>query len=207
MPKPVDVRPGVAAGVAVRPAVIGDADAIAMVHRRELPQAFMSKLGEGFLARFYRALIVEPLGLVIVATEMEAVLGFAAATTSMSAFSRRFRWRYAPGAVLRAFPALLRPSTFRGMRETQGYLTGASDLPDAEWISVAVTSDHRERGVGDLLVVRLLADLEAKGVTAIRAMVARDNEACLRLVTLHNFQPVRKISIHDGVYSEVLVRQ
>ena len=92
----------------VRPAFPEELPEIARLHRETLPAGFMSRLGERFLRRFYRALLEDDRSFVVVADDGGAVAGFAAAALSMREFSRRFYVRHGLPAALAAAGSLVR---------------------------------------------------------------------------------------------------
>src|SRR5205085_1176394 len=100
--------------------------------------AFLSSLGDGFLRRFYRALVADSGAVAVVAVERGRVIGFGTAAASTREFSRRFYRRHGLSAAFAAAPALVRVGGARGIRESARYAGERNGFPDAEFLTLAV---------------------------------------------------------------------
>jgi ribosomal protein S18 acetylase RimI-like enzyme len=189
----------------VRPARGADAAAIARLHRRSLPDAFLPRLGDAFLRRLYRAMITDPEALVLVADSGSGVQGFAAGTPSVRRFYRRFMVRHGIPAGLSVLPRLLRPGMPRQLWETARYPQGPSLLPEAELMAIAVAPGRRSSGVGERLARQLLRGLGARGVAEVKVVVGADNEGANRFYQRLGFRRVARIALHRSVPSHVWV--
>lgn len=191
--------------VRTRTASAADLPEIARLHRESLPAAFMSRLGERFLRRFYRALLDDDSSLVLVADQGGAVTGFAAATASMRAFSRRFYLRHGVPAALAAGRVLLRSGIPRGVLETAKYASRSDGLPDAEFISIGVARPSRRTGAGRLVALETLAWLEALGVKQVTFFTSTSNDAVSAFLRELGFRPSTLINVHRGVPGTVWI--
>ena len=195
------------APVRVRPARAADAPELARLHRTSLPDAFLSKLGERFLRRFYRALVDDDGAVAVVAEAAGRPIGFATAVVSTRAFARRFYVRHGPAAAVAAAPALLRRGAVRGIRESARYAGSGEGLPEAEIISIAVAHPWRRRGVARMVGEATLAALAALGAEETRVMIADDNHASNRLFARLG-RPLRnygRVVVHGRAGSTVWV--
>jgi glycosyltransferase involved in cell wall biosynthesis/ribosomal protein S18 acetylase RimI-like enzyme len=189
----------------VRPARAADAAAIARLHRRSLPDAFLPRLGDAFLRRLYRAMITDPEAVVLVADSSSGVQGFAAGTRSVRRFYRRFLVHQGIPAGVSVLTRLLRPGMLRKLWETARYPQGPSSLPEAELLSIAVAPERRSSGVGERLALQLLRGLGAGGVAEVKVVVGTDNEGANRFYHRLGFRHVARIALHRGVPSDVWV--
>jgi glycosyltransferase involved in cell wall biosynthesis/ribosomal protein S18 acetylase RimI-like enzyme len=199
-------RPAAGDGLWVRPARPEDAPAIARLHREAMPEAFLPTLGDGFLARLYRALGADPRGVVLVAENGTGVIGFAAGTASVGDFYREFYRRHGVRAAIAAAPRLLRPSVLRRIRETSRYPDSVRGLPEAELLAIAIEGGHRDSGIGRRLADRLLEDLRARGAERVRVVVGAGNEGANRFYDRLGFRRAASIEVHRGTPSNVWVR-
>ena len=71
-----------------------------------------------------------------------------------------------------------------------GYVVAMVAGPEAEIADLAVSPDARRRGIGRALIDRLLADLEAEGVTAVFLEVRESNRAARALYESRAFHGV-----------------
>lgn len=195
------------APVNVRHARAEDVPAIARLHREGLPDAFLSKLGERFLRRFYRALVEHDGAVSVVAESAGRPIGFATGVVSTRAFARRFYVRHGVAAAVAAAPALLRGGVVRGIRESRRYAGSGAGLPEAEIISIAIASPWRRRGVAQRVAEATLSALAELGAKETRVLIADDNDASNRLFARVGL-PLRKggrVVVHGGTASTVWV--
>jgi glycosyltransferase involved in cell wall biosynthesis/ribosomal protein S18 acetylase RimI-like enzyme len=188
---------------AVRPARPGDAAAIARLHGRSLPEAFLPRLGDAFLLRLYRAMIADPEAVVLVARSGRSVVGFVAGTRSVSRFYRRFAVRHGIAAGLSVLPRLFRRGMLRRLWETARYPQDSSSMPEAELLAVAVEPGHRSAGLGERLVRPLLRELGSRGVGEVKVVVGADNVGANRFYERLGFRPIGRIQLHGEAASNV----
>jgi glycosyltransferase involved in cell wall biosynthesis/ribosomal protein S18 acetylase RimI-like enzyme len=202
----VQLPDGLPPEVVVRPAARGDAREMARLHRQSMPTAFLPALGERFLGRLYRALAEDPEAVALVADDGSRVLGFAAAVPSVRAFYKRFLVRHGAAAAMLAAPRLVRPQVLRRAIETATYGgDGTAVLPDAELLSIAVSSSEQGRGVGRRLADGVIAALAAAGTWELKVVVGADNERANRFYEGLGFLPGGTIAVHRGADSNVWV--
>ena len=189
--------------VRIRPARVTDAASLARLHRTSMPTAFLPTLGDRFLRRLYRTMVLDPEAVTLVADEGGRVVGFAAGVPSVGAFYRRFARRDALAAGLAAAPRLMRPSVLRRVIETARYPSSMDGVPDAELLSIAVENARRSNGVGNALADGIARGLAARGVPAFKVVVGADNEGANRFYERIGFTSAGGIAVHDGVPSNV----
>ncbi|MGH3452390.1 MAG: GNAT family N-acetyltransferase, partial [Haloechinothrix sp.] len=189
----------------IRPATRRDAAAIARLHRRSLPDAFLPRLGDPFLRRLYRAMVADPEAVVLVAGSERGVVGFVAGTPSVGRFYRRFVLRHGIPAGVSALPRLLRRGMLRRLWETARHPKGSSSLPDAELLAVAVEKRRRSGGLGEMLVRRLLGELGARRVDVVKVVVGADNAGANRFYERLGFRRIGRIHVHGEAASNVWV--
>jgi ribosomal protein S18 acetylase RimI-like enzyme len=199
------LEPRADADVRIRLAARRDVPAMARLHRRSMPTAFLPELGDGFLRQLYRMAIDDDDTVAMVAECEGAVAGLAVATPSVRRFYRRFTLRRGVLAASLAAPHLARPSVRARAWETARYGSGAADLPPAELLSIAVDRSIRGRGVGAMLDAAIRVGLSDKGVPRCKAVVGADNVAADRFYERRGYAHVADTSVHAGVRSHVWV--
>ncbi len=178
-----------------------DAPTAAWLHASELPDAFLPKLGQPFLRRFYRRIARFNQSFILIAERQGQVLGFAAAAEDVRALFRAFMLRDGVIAGLVAAPHLV--SSWRSAVESASYPT-TEDLPPAELLSLAVTPGARGQGVGHQLVSGVIAELGRRGAEAVRVMVGAENDRAIQLYQACGFSEAADISVHKDTPSRVL---
>jgi glycosyltransferase involved in cell wall biosynthesis/ribosomal protein S18 acetylase RimI-like enzyme len=189
----------------VRRARKDDAAAIARLHARALPDAFLPTLGEAFLMQLYRSLALYPEASVFVADDGHDVVGFAAAVPSVRRFYRRFFVRRGIAALLAAMPRLVRPGVIRRAWETARYPTSTRPLPEAELLAIAVQDTSRTAGIGRTLAGVSLDTIARHGVAEVKVVVQEDNDIANRFYERIGFELVTKVAVHDDRKSNVWV--
>jgi len=199
------LEPRADARARVRSASRRDVAAMAKIHRRTMPTAFLPMLGDGFLRQLYRVAIDDGDTVALVAERDGAIAGFAVATPSVRRFYRRFALHRGVPAAAIAAPRLVRPTVRRKAWETARYGSGGSDLPSAELLSIAVDRSMRGRGVGAMLDVAVREGLFGKGVDRYKAVVGADNAVADRFYERQGYARAADTSVHAGAVSHVWV--
>ena len=187
----------------IRPARVADAPALARLHRRSLPDAFLPKLGEGFLRQLYRALATDQEAVAVVAEDGDGVAGFAVGVVSVEGFYRRFYRRYGLRAGLAAAPSLIRPSVIRGMWETARYPALNGSGPQAELLVIAVAVRSQSQGIGMRLADEIVGGLRERGAGQVKVVVGADNIPANRFYERIGFVHLADITVHGGRASRV----
>ena len=186
-----------------------DADAVARLHRTRINLGFLSTLGHSFLKNLYLGMLRYGEAIIYVAESADEVIGFAAVTPSVAGLYKRViraqRWKFA----LILIPRLFSPKVIKNCYETFRYSSreDEQDLPQAELLSIAVAEDCAGRGLGKVLIQRVLADLWAQGVPAVRVMVLAALQAANAFYPKVGFRFVRTVEIHarpTHIYTIVL---
>jgi ribosomal protein S18 acetylase RimI-like enzyme len=192
----------------VRPARLGDIDAVVAVHFQAFPGFFLTSLGARFLSELYRGFLLNASGRLLVAEVEGAVAGFVAGTLSPERFFRtllRDRWLAfgvaAAGAAARrplaVVPRLLSALSYRGERPPS--LQKAALLS-----SIGVEPDHGGLGIGAMLVNEYCEEARKHGRTCVYLTTDRDaNDAANRFYLRHGFVVDSEIRRRNG---RVMVR-
>ena len=124
--------------VTLRRARTADVPAIARMHIEVLSSGSLQLLGEPFLRELFRAQVLDPDAVVVVADRGGEVIGYSSGVVSTSAFRRRFATRHGIRAGIVALPRLLDRDVARKLFETARYPDTTRDLPDAEHLFLGV---------------------------------------------------------------------
>ena len=130
--------PGPLDGIVIRTARPADVSTIVRLHADDLPTAFHTSLGPGFVRQLFMAQVRDPNCVAIVAERDGEIVGYASGMMSMPAFKRRFILRRGVPAALAAAPRLLRRGSLRRVLETLAYTDQTASLPDPEFAFVGV---------------------------------------------------------------------
>jgi ribosomal protein S18 acetylase RimI-like enzyme len=188
----------------IRLADESDAPRLAELHAARITDGLLPTLGPDFLTRLYRRIVRSPGAFAQVATDdVSPVLGFTAAAVDTGRLYREFVRHDGIAAGLRAAPRLLR--SWRRVLETLRYPGGATDLPAAEILAVAVDERAGGRGLGRALVDAATTELRARGVERVKVVVGAENAVARRMYATCGFAVADRIELHEGAVSEVLV--
>lgn len=196
--------PAAARRGAVRLVTAADLDmvipAVAELHRSVLPTSFLATLGDTFLRRLYRRLVLSEHGFLLVAGDDGDVQGFCSGAHDTGALYREFVRRDGPAAGLAALaPAVKRPGR---VWETWSYgrSTPEEDQPLAELLSLGVRPDARRLGLGAALVSGFQEHLAAPATVTVGAV----NRDALALYERQGFRPTGRRDVHRGERSVAL---
>jgi GNAT superfamily N-acetyltransferase len=174
------------------------------MHAARITTGFLSSLGLPFLTRLYRRVARSPRAFAFVVEDDGDIIAFCAAAEDVRRFYLEFIARDGVVSVLRAAPKLVRAAP--RVIETMRYpASGGPALPPAEILAVVTDKSATARGIGRMLVQRSLRELAWRGCSAAKVVAGADNEPALRLYEGCGFAPHARISVHEGVPSEVLV--
>lgn len=204
----------------VSPAGLAEVDDVAELHGTVLRDSFLASTGPRMLRLVYRRLVLEPTTFVLVARLQSAgdVVGLVAGAESTPTFYRAFLVYDLVPATLAAAPLVRtsgrrlvetlqygsRPARVRDITDHPGS-TPSSPLPRAELLSLGVRPEARRHGVGATLVAAFQLELQRRGVSGARVVVAADNAGAIRRYTQAGFANYGEVEIHRGRTSKVLV--
>ena len=142
-------------GVRVRPGRYDDARAVASIHTRAFPGFFLTELGPRFLNAYYRAVTSAPGGILLVAEDETAIVGFVVGYTSERDFYRTLKrnpWRLFAAIGFHAVrhPSVVR-SIWRRYHDAVNH-AGEQSCEGAYLASLAVDPAASRSGTGGVLV-------------------------------------------------------
>jgi len=203
--------------VEVRPADRRHLSGIVRCHQAAFPGQFLTRLGPGFLAAYYRYYLDSPRGINLVATGPgDRVVGFVSGgdPALRGRFIRSQVPRYA-GLLL--FRGVLDPFVRRRLRVHLGNLAriaarrlgraggipaGGGGDPDPEGasvlLSIAVDPSATGRGIGRMLMEAFRRESRRLGYPAMVLSAHADNDPAIRLYLACGWEVVRRDA--DGVY-------
>lgn len=180
----------------------------ARMHIDSIRSGFLSSLGAGFLSEFYMCLSRSGYGTCFICKDADRIIGFVAGTTDLSRFQnefirkRFFRVMKTPGFLKKVFSIRVLYGIFEDL-----FYARRKKIPETELISIAVDSEYRGKGVGQLLMETFLREMIQKKVDTIKVIVGEDNQAAKSFYERHGFEHKEKTVIHKGMFSDVYVKQ
>jgi ribosomal protein S18 acetylase RimI-like enzyme len=184
---------------------------IVFLHYQTIDQGFLPKLGPSFLQSLYRFLIKKEL--VLVYKENDMVLGFVSCALSSQGIMKRFLVSSPAGvlkigwAVLKK-PALLKPlwETFRAPSLSVSENKNEPSIPETELLSISVSPQAQQGGIGTKLLAALEKELVNRGITSYKVIAGKKLEGANKFYRKNGFVLVRQITIHGNEVSNVYVK-
>jgi ribosomal protein S18 acetylase RimI-like enzyme len=190
-------------GPRIRPADLGDVDAMSALHATCIAEGFLVTLGPRFLRRLYRRVVLSPRAFAFVVDGPSGVCGYVASALDTGAFYREFAIRDGLIAATMALPRMLRAP--RHVWETWRYGARAEgEEAAAEILALAVAAGERGSGRGAALVAAAITEFGARGVASARVVTATGNIAAVRAYEVAGFHRSGSDEVHRGVSQEVL---
>lgn len=194
----------------IRQAAAAEIPAIVGIHRESFPTFFLTFLGAEFLTLFYRGVLEDPEGILLVAAEPGGPEGFVAGVLSQSGFYgrllRRRKWLFAAAALRSVLkrPSIV-PRLWRALRRPAESRAAAAD---ACLMSLAVVPRAEGRSVGAQLVDAFCRTVSSRGVTRISLTTDRTgNDRVNRFYESRGFRLARSYRTPEGRAMNEYVRE
>jgi ribosomal protein S18 acetylase RimI-like enzyme len=165
-------------------------DAIVQIHLEAFKGFFLESLGKKFLRQLYRAFLIEPSGLCLVAIERDHVVGFVVGTTQPEGFFRRLlrsRWHafLLAGAAGLALHPIRVGKKFSSALRYQG--ERPADVPNASLLSsIGMAPSARGKGIGRILISTFCEKAQEAGVSTVFLTTDRDENNAVNQFYLSN---------------------
>jgi ribosomal protein S18 acetylase RimI-like enzyme len=186
----------------IRRAGAGDLPSVVGIHERAFSGFFMTELGPAFLERYYGEVLAYPGGILLVAEEDAATVGFVAGFCNPGGFYRTLRRHVVP-VGLAMLPAMCRRPML--LRRVVSNFRRAGDVVreplhgGAELSSLAVDPAVGRRGAGKALVEKFVDHAAAKGASMVYLTTdAKGNDAVKRFYVSLGFGLVRTFVTAQG---------
>lgn len=187
-----------------------DAQAIALLHRQTINQGFLAKLGIPFLQSLYKFLIRKEL--VLAYCENNNTLGFVSCALSSKGIMKRFLRSSPVGIFQLLFALFKKPSLITPLWETfrAPSLSNASTdehIPETELLSICVSPQAQQGGIGGKLVNELEKELKNRKITRYKVIAGAKLNGANRFYIKNGFQLSKQITIHGKDLSNVYIKE
>lgn len=188
-----------------RNAIPCDLCAIVRIHRQAFAGFFLTKLGPGFLTKYYRLIMEQSDGILLLAEDDKDIAGFVAGFASPSCFYNEMKNRkFSFG--LAAIPSLLRAPRiwprllldFREVRNGAGSAF-ARESGQGELSSIGVAPEWTGQGIGRGLLAAFIARSRELGLKSFTLTTdAENNDAVNEFYRKARFRLERTFAQKDG---------
>ena len=188
-----------------RTAHAADLKSVVRTHSRAFAGFFLTRLGPRFLLKYYRLILEHPGGILVIATDKEAVAGFVAGFSDPAGFYYAMK-KGKLSFALSVLPTLLSSPTilkrllidFREVR-AQARPSLIREAGVGELSSIGVDPTHSGRGIGRGLLAAFIADSRKRGLTKISLTTDADgNDAVNQFYIKAGFYLERAFIQRDG---------
>lgn len=152
------------------------------VHKNAFPNFFLTELGDSFLKLYYQSVSNSDSGILLVCLENEKVLGFCAACTKSAGFnSTLIKDNFLKFSLVGVKLLFTRPKSLLRLAKNLSKKGETDDDGDyAELMSIGVSQDIQNKGVGKALLTSLEKGLKDKDVSKLSLTTdAQENEKTL----------------------------
>lgn len=184
---------------------------MANLHFQTINQGFLSKLGVGFLHSLYRFLVQKEL--VLVYKEEIKVLGFVSCALSTSGIMKQFLFSspsaiFKLGIALIKNPKLIKPllETYRAPSLSVSNTNQETDIPETELLSISVSPDAQQGGIGTQLLAALETELKIRGIFKYKVIAGEKLEGANKFYLKNGFVLTKQITIHGNEVSNVYIK-
>jgi L-amino acid N-acyltransferase YncA len=182
------------------------AEQVAKLHISGITKGFISSLGMDFVTALYCAIAESRYSVCLVAVQDNKVLGFAAFTTNLHDLYRSLIFKRGLRFFLMLFRRMLSLGTVKKIFETLFYPARIKkmNLPQAEFLSMAIADEARGKGLATKLVRRGFEECAKLGVKELKIFAAVDIQAINNMYKKLGFQLAGQMENH-GFVSNVYV--
>lgn len=179
---------------------------VAKLHISGIATGFISSLGTDFVKALYCAIAESRYSVCLVAVQDNKVLGFALFTTNLHDLYKSLIFKRGPKFFLLLCSRIFSVSTVKKIFETLFYPARIKkmNLPQAEFLSMAIADEARGKGLATKLVRRGFEECAKLGVKELKIFAAVDIQAINNMYKKLGFQLVGQMENH-GVVSNVYV--
>ncbi|MEU4692644.1 GNAT family N-acetyltransferase [Actinoplanes sp. NPDC023714] len=184
--------------------------AIARMHVDEVPDGFLSSLGEPVLRLLYRHAAASRLSAVLLAEDADTgePLGYICGAVDTSALFAEFARRRWAAAVPMIVPRLMHPARAWRMVETLTYPAAPEGaLPRAEILNFVVRPAMRGRGVAARLFEHLMRWYADRGVPAVKIVTGEEQRRAHGFYERAGSVLHGRTAIHRGTQSRIYVHK
>lgn len=190
----------------IRPMESTDAPRVAMLHIEGISTGFIASLGAGFVTSLYRAISESKSSFGYVAEQEDEVIGFVAFSKNLSGLYKEILKK---NFIRFGFLLAGKMLSFKNIKKVAQNVLYPSKmkklhLPQAELLSIVVSSKGRGKGIARELVIRGLENCRSAGIDEVKVLVAKDNDAANSLYQKCNFEFFAELDSH-GVASNIYV--
>ncbi|MBN2512700.1 MAG: GNAT family N-acetyltransferase [Sedimentisphaerales bacterium] len=184
------------------------AELVAQLHQEGIPTGFLSSLGTTFLTELYRSISQSSQGFGFVVCQKGRVVGFVAFTTNLRQLYRTVLRGHGIKLIRLLLPRLFSIETIKKIFQNIFYpgKTKKLNLPDAELLSIAVSSSCRGKGLAGQLISCGFDECRRRGIHQVKVLVAEANQTANRLYQKNGFKLVTQLDSH-GCISNIYVAQ
>lgn len=161
----------------VEKATINDLDAIVRIHDSAFPDFFLTSLGDGFLKLYYKSVLKNQDGILLISKSENGIIGFCAGTLLSAGFNTRLIKNNLLGYIWQGVKLLFT----HPVRIWHLYKNLSKENPDvgdkgeyAELLSIGVDPNKQGGGAGKKMLVALEEEVKQRG--AVKLSLTTDYE-------------------------------
>jgi len=187
-----------------------DARAIAQLHHQTINDGFLPKLGIPFLQSLYKFLIKKEL--VLAFRENKKILGFVSCAISSKGIMKRFLFSSPIGIIQLLIAIVRKPSLIIPLWETfrapsLSHSTNNEDIPETELLSICVSLETQQGGIGCRLINELGKELRNRKINRYKVIAGANLNGANRFYIKNGFKFSKQITIHGNDLSNVYIKE
>lgn len=190
--------------VKIGPARLPECTVIATLYRRALPDSFLSDMGVGFLSILFATMITHDTSVICVAKHNNKVIGYVCGTVHTDDFYRYFYTHNSARLLWIVITKILHPRTLYKILENIVYPKKKNaDLPDAEFLSIAVDPHYQGNNIGELLFTSFNRYMKKLGVHHYKIIVGSKLTQAQKYYSRMGCKMFGKIEVHKNELSYI----
>jgi len=188
-----------------------DAGILAVMHKENINQGFLSSLGKPFLRSLYIYLIKKEL--VIIYRDGTLITGFISFSYDSSGIIKRFIFSRPQVIFTIMFSLIKRPilirsvfETMKAPRKSNEQSLSAEIFPPGELLSITVDPKYQKSGTGTILLNALEEELKISCIKSYKVVAGKILVGANNFYLKNGFRLSRTINIHGESLSNIYIK-
>lgn len=178
---------------------------IADIHKVEIKDGFLVRLGTRFLQRLYRYFSYSDNAILLVALQNEKVVGFICTSIDTRKLYRGFILKHGLVSAFMVLPRILTLDNFRKVFEVLSYprKKDVQDLPNSEILNFCTNSQEQGKGIGKSLFFHMIERMKQQNIHELKIVTGHNQKKAQKFYESVGAEKVYSIEVHKNIKSFV----
>ncbi|MFQ5751211.1 MAG: GNAT family N-acetyltransferase [bacterium] len=191
--------------IQVQKAQIKHCDVLSNLHKKNIHQGFLSRLGKRFLSHLYELLVTSKSAFCLVIEDKGKIIGFISGADSLNTIYKEFLKKKSLVAIISILSLLTDVRLIQKAFETLCYPIKNENLPSAELLSMVVVKGYRGTGVSKILFERLIEEFRMRNIKQFKIVAGAALTSACKFYEKMGAIFHSEIEVHKGEKSNIYI--